>query len=281
MKILGSSKIDDYSKLTLEGPVLKAIDAKPGDSVLFYRDYNDDRVGLYRTEGARITTEADAPRRRHMREAYVKVRIMLMIAATLTLIRLIVTVFNYDLLGTVRFAETFILGILTFTFVLASVFVTEIIDKPYDAQSLVTVGNTFTKNRLTGMSKISSDGFVATGNLYTNALFGANPQTVEVLVTPDGGEQFKAVVTEVKSVPGYSVHKVHIKEGVTAAGEFVVVATYKYINKHIVVNSHYRIETVEKGKDLKLTEGPVDASIVFDQLNDKEFDEEWLNAQMD
>jgi len=281
MKILGSSKIDDYSKLTLEGPVLKAIDAKPGDSVLFYRDYNDDRVGLYRTEGARITTEADAPRRRHMREAYVKVRLMLMIAATLTLIRLIVTVFNYDLLGTVRFAETFILGILTFTFVLASVFVTEIIDKPYDPQSLVTVGNTFTKNRLTGMSKISSDGFVATGNLYTNALFGANPQSVEVLVTPDGGEQFKAVVTEVRSVPGYSVHKVHIKEGVNTSGEFVVVATYKYINKHIVVNSHYRIDTVEKGKDLKLTEGPVDASIVFDQLNDKEFDEEWLNAQMD
>jgi len=281
MKILGSSKIDDYSKLTLEGPVLKAIDAKPGDSVLFYRDYNDDRVGLYRTEGARITTEADAPRRRHMREAYVKVRIMLLVAAALTMIRLIITVFNYDLLGTVRFAETFILGILTFVFVLASVFVTERIDKPYDPQSLVTVGNAFTKNRLTGMSKVSSDGFVATGNLYTNALFGANPSSVEVLVTPDGGEQFKAVVTEIKSVPGYSVHKVHMKEGVSTSGEFVVVATYKYINKHIVVNSHYRIEVSEKGKDLNLTEGPVDASIVFDQLNDKEFDEEWLNAQME
>ena len=67
MKIIGSSRIDDYAKVNLEDVVLKAIDAKPGDSVLFYRNYNDDRVCVYRAEGAKITTEADAPRRRHMR----------------------------------------------------------------------------------------------------------------------------------------------------------------------------------------------------------------------
>ena len=80
MRIIGSGKIDDYKKVTMEDSVLKAINAKPGDSVLFYRRQNEDNVCIYRTEGAKITTEADAPRRRHMREAFVRMRGMLLIA---------------------------------------------------------------------------------------------------------------------------------------------------------------------------------------------------------
>ena len=87
MRIIGSSKIDDYKKVAIEDAVLKAIDAKPGDSVLFYRKHNDDAVCIYRAEGAKITTEADAPRRRHMREAFVRIRVMLAIAAAFTLLR--------------------------------------------------------------------------------------------------------------------------------------------------------------------------------------------------
>ena len=281
MRILGSSKIDDYSKVSLEDNILKAIDAKPGDSVLFYRNYNDDRVCVYRAEGAKISTEADEPRRRHMRDAYVKVRMMLAAAAVFCLVRLIITVFNYSLLGTIRFAETFILGTITLVLVMAAMFITEMVDKPYDDQTLVTVGNTFTKNRLTGISKLSTDGLVVGGNIYINALFGANAQNVEVVVTPEGGQPFNAVVTEVKMVPGYSVHKLHFREGEPKAGEFVVRATYKYLNKHIIVDSHYGMQFDEKKKEIRLHEGLVDAVIEFDQINDKEFDEEWLNAQVD
>ena len=39
MRIIGSGKIDDYKKVAIEDSVLKAIDAKPGDSVLFYRKH--------------------------------------------------------------------------------------------------------------------------------------------------------------------------------------------------------------------------------------------------
>ena len=282
MKIIGSSRIDDYAKVNLEDVVLKAIDAKPGDSVLFYRNYNDDRVCIYRAEGAKITTEADAPRRRHMREAFVRVRMFLAIASVLCLIRLIVTVFNYELLGTLRFAETFGIGLLTLTLCLACIFITQKVDKPYDPQALVTIGNVYSKNRLSGISKLTTDGYVATGNVFINSLFGANPQSVDVEVIPENGEKFNAVVNEVKSIPGYSVHKIHMKESSPSSGEFIVKATYRYLAKTIVVSSHFTMIYSEDEKDIKVVEGPVDATIEFDRtLNSTEFDETWMQNEID
>lgn len=282
MRIIGSSRIDDYKKLSMEDNVLKSIDAKPGDSVLFYRKENDDSVCIYRAEGATITTEADAPRRRHMREAYERVRLFLLIAAVASLIRLIITVFNYNLLGPLRFVETFGLGLLTLSLVIASIFITQIVDKPYDAQALVTVGNTYSKNRLTGISKLTTDGYVATGNLYINSLFGANPVSVEVNVMLETGVKFDAVVNEVKSVPGYCVHRIHMKEEVPSSGTFVVTAKYRYLGKIITVHSNFDMIYVEGEKDIILKEGPVEATIEFDQtLNDTEFDESWMSSEND
>lgn len=282
MRIIGTSRIDDYKKLSVEDNVLRAIDAKPGDSVLFYRTYNDDNVCIYKAEGAKITTEADAPRRRHMREAFVRVRIFLALAAFFTTVRLIMTAFNYTYLGPWRFAETFVLGLLTLTFVVASIFVSQIVDKPYDSQALVTIGNVYQKNRLTGISKLSTDGFVATGNLYINSLFGANPQSVEVEVFPDNGGHFLAVVNEVKSVPGYSVHKMHLKEESPSSGSFIVTAVYNYLGKRITVKSNYEMIYEQDAKDIKVVEGTVNATIEFDStLNDTEFDESWIKGNSD
>lgn len=282
MRIIGSSRIDDYKKLSVEDNVLRAIGAKPGDSVLFYRNYNDDRVCIYKTEGAKITTEADAPRRRHMREAFIRVRIFLGLAAVFTILRLIMTVFNYELLGPLRFAEAFTLSILTLAFVGASIFVSQIVDKPYDPQALVTIGNIYAKNRLTGLSKMTTDGFVASANLYVNSLFGANPESVDLVVKPQHGDQFYGVVSEIKSVPGYSVYRLHIKEQVPESGTLTVTIVYKYLGKKITVNSHFEMLFSEKDKDISLVEGPVDAAIEFDHnFNDTEFDESWFNAQND
>lgn len=282
MRIIGSSRIDDYKKLSMEDNVLRSIDAKPGDSVLFYRKENDDSVCIYRAEGATITTEADAPRRRHMREAYERVRIFLLIAAIASFIRLIITVFNYSLLGPLRFVETFGLGLLTLTLIVACMFITQIVDKPYDAQALVTVGNVYSKNRLTGISKLTTDGYIATGNLYINSLFGANPVSVEVNVMLETGVKFDAVVNEVKSVPGYCVYKVHMKEEAPSSGTFVVTAKYRYLGKIIKVYSNFEMIYAEGEKDITIREGPVEATIEFDQtLNDTEFDESWMNNEAD
>ena len=282
MRIIGSGKIDDYKKVAMEDSVLRAIDAKPGDSVLFYRRHNEDNVCIYRAEGAKITTEADAPRRRHMMEAYVRMRSILIIALVAVVIRLLITVFNFSLLGPWRFALTFAIGIVTLVCVVLAIYMSEVVDKPYDPQSLVTVGSTYSKNRLTGISRLTTDGFVATGNLYVNSLFGANPSSVDVEVVLDDGEEFKGVVTELKVVPGYSVYKVHIHEQAASSGRFTVKSTYKYLGKVIVVSSHFDMVYEEGKQDLKIKEGPVDAEMAFDQhMNDIEFDESWINPNND
>ncbi len=277
MRIIGSGKIDDYKKVAMEDSVLKAIDAKPGDSVLFYRNHNEDTVAIYRAEGAKVTTEVDTPRRRHMREAFVRLRTMLLIAMSFTVLGLAMTVFNYSHLGLWRFVLTFAMGIVTLVCVVISIYLSEIVDKPYDPQSLVTVGGIYSKNRLTGMSRLTTDGVVATGNLYINSLFGANPYSVEVEVVLDNGEEFKGVVTELKVVPGYSVYKVHIHEQAVSSGRFTVNSSYRYLGKTITVHSHFDMIYEEGNKDLGIKEGPVDAELHFDShLNDIEFDEAWM-----
>lgn len=277
MRIIGSGKIDDYKKVAIEDSVLRAIDAKPGDSVLFYRKQNEDSVCIYRAEGAKITTEADAPRRRHMREAFVRLRAMLLIAMVFTVLRLSITVFNYSYLGPWRFIITFGMGVVTLVCVVLSIYVSEAVDKPYDPQALVTVGSIYSKNRLTGISRLTTDGYIATGNLYINSLFGANPSSVEVLVVLDNGEEFKGIATEQKVVPGYSVYKVHLHEQAASSGRFTVASTYRYLGKTITVHSHFDMIYEEGEQDISIKEGPVDAEIHFDNhLNDVEFDESWM-----
>ena len=282
MRIIGTSRVDDYKKMYVEDAVLRAIDAKPGDSVMFYRSYNDDSVCVYKAEGAKITTEADAPRRRHMREAFVRARTFLAIAAFFTLAGLIITVFNFSFMGPLRFIETFVLGLATLVFVIATIYLMQVVDKPCDPQALVTVGNVYHKNRLTGIQKLTTDGYEATGNLYINSLFGANPHTVDVEVYPENGEMFNAVVSELRCVPGYCVHRIHLKEQNPSSGKFIVVVKYKYLGKSIIVRSHFDMEYSPEEKDIKVTEGLVEATIEFDQtLNDTAFDENWMNAQND
>ena len=281
MRIIGSGRIDDYKKVSLEDTVLKAIDAKPGDSILFYERHNDDAVSIYKAEGARITNEADAPRRRHMREAFYRMRIFLIIAVVFTVARLVMTVFNYEQLGLWRFAITITLGVLTLLFVLASLNLSRVVDSPFDSQALVTVGNTYAKNRIFGITKVNSDGFVATTNLYINSLFGAKVDDVEVLIHPDGEQEFDAVVNLVKAVPGYSVYRVHLKDNIPESGIMEVIGKYRYLSKYIEVHSNYYIEYDPESKDCMVREGEIKASIEFEHLNSTKFDETWLKESDD
>ena len=277
MKIIGSSKIDDYKKLSIEDAVLRAIDAKPGDSVLFYRKENEDGVCIYRAEGAKITFEADAPSRRHMREAFVRMRTMLFVSTALVAIAMLMTILNFGALGAWKFIMLLIVEILALGGLGAAIFTSEKVDKPYDPQALVTVGGAYTKNRLTGISRVTTDGFVASGNLYVNSLFGANPASVDVMVTLDSGESFKGIVTELRSVPGYSVYRIHIKDDTMSSGKFVVTSTYKYLGKTIVVSSNFEMTATEGKQEFGIKEGAVDAKIEFDgSINDTEFDEAWV-----
>ena len=176
---------------------------------------------------------------------------------------------------------TFTLGILTLLFVLACVNLSRVVDNPYDSQSLVTVGNTYAKDRILGISKVNSDGYVATTNLYINSLFGARVDNVEVVIHPDGGEDIDAVVNMVKSVPGYSVYKVHIKGNIPKSGVMEIIGRYRYIGKYIEVHSQYFMDYNAESKDTKVREGDITATIEFDNLNKTKFDETWLKESED
>lgn len=282
MKIIGSSKIDDYKKTVLEDSVLRAINAKPGDSVLFYRKQNDNNVCIYKAEGAQITSETDTPQRNHLRGALDKLRLLLIASAVLSVIVLFCVAMNFSSFGLATFVVAIIACILSLAGVAASIFVSQTVDMPFDSQALVTVGGPYSKDRLTGLSRLTSDGYVISGDLYINSLFGANPASVEVEVKLDGYKPFKALVKNVKSVPGYGIYKIRFKEDEPAAGSFDVRMVYAYEGKTITVVSKFTLEVTEANNEIKVIEGDVKAEIEFaETFNSTEFDDVLFNPSDD
>ena len=278
MKIIGSSKIDDYKKTVLEDSVLRAINAKPGDSVLFYRRQNDSSVCIYRAEGAQMSSEADTPTRNHLKGAFDKLRMILIISAVMAALTLAMIAISFSSLSMGFFIIMFITGLVALAGIAASIFISQKIDAPFDSQSLVTIGGPYSKDRLTGLSKMTSDGYIISGDLYINSLFGANPSSVDVEVSLDNSESFKALVKCTKAVPGYSVYKIRFKETEATPGSFVVKTTYAYSGKSIVVTSSFLMEIPEGSQEIKVKEGSVDAKLEFDEVfNSTEFDDALFN----
>lgn len=278
MKIIGSSKIDDYQKTVLEDSVLRAINAKPGDSVLFYRRQNDSSVCIYRAEGAQMSSETDTPSRNHLRGAFDRLRLILIISALMSAVTLLMIAINFSSLGIGMFIAAFVTGLIALAGVAASIFISQKVDAPFDSQSLVTVGGPYSKDRLTGLSKLTSDGYIISGDLYINSLFGANPSSVEVEVRLEGDESFKALVKCTKAVPGYSLYKIRFKETAATPGSFVVKTTYAYSGKSITLFSSFLMEIPEGGQEIKVKEGNVEAKLEFDEVfNSTEFDDSLFN----
>ena len=272
MKIIGSSKIDDYKKTVLEDSVLRAINAKPGDSVLFYKRQNDSSVCIYRAEGAQMSTENDTPNRSHLEGTFKKLRTMMIVSATLIAVTIALVAINYDSLDLLWVIAILLAGVLALCGIAASIFISQKVDAPFDSQSLVTVGGPYSKNRLTGLSRMTSDGYVISGDLYINSLFGANPSSVEVEINLDGAAPFKAIIESTKSVPGYSMYKIRFKESEAKPGNVVVKTTYSYMGKSIVAESTFLMNIA--GSEIKVIEQGVEAKLEFDEtFNSTEFDD--------
>ena len=278
MKIIGSSKIDDYKKTVLEDSVLRAINAKPGDSVLFYRRQNDSSVCIYKAEGAQMSSENDTPTRNHLKGAFDKLRMILIVSAVMAALTLAMIAINFSSLSIGFFIIMFITGLVALAGIVSCIFTSQKVDAPFDSQSLVTVGGPYSKDRLTGLSKLTSDGYIISGDLYINSLFGANPTSVDVEISLEGSESFKALVKCTKAVPGYSVYKIRFKETAATPGSFVVKTTYRYSGKSIVLFSSFLMEIPEGGQEIKVKEGNVEAKLEFDEVfNSTEFDDALFN----
>ena len=272
MKIIGSSKIDDYKKTVLEDSVLRAINAKPGDSVLSYKRQNDSSVCIYRAEGAQVSSENDTASRPHLEKEFNKLRMILIISAIMSVVTLALVAVNFGDISTIMLVLILLAGVLAIAGIAACIFISQKIDAPFDSQSLVTVGGPYSKNRLTGLSRMTSDGYVISGDLFINSLFGANPSSVDVEISLDEEAPFKAVIESTKSVPGYSMYKIRFKETEAKPGSFVVKTTYSYIGKSIIASSTFAM--IVEGSEIKVIEQGVEAKIEFDAtFNSTEFDD--------
>ena len=225
-----------------------------------------------------MSSETDTPSRNHLRGAFDRLRLILIISALMSAVTLLMIAINFSSLGIGMFIAAFVTGLIALAGVAASIFISQKVDAPFDSQSLVTVGGPYSKDRLTGLSKLTSDGYIISGDLYINSLFGANPSSVEVEVRLEGNESFKALVKCTKAVPGYSLYKIRFKETAATPGSFVVKTTYAYSGKSITLFSSFLMEIPEGGQEIKVKEGNVEAKLEFDEVfNSTEFDDSLFN----
>ena len=276
VKIIGSAKIDDYRKVVLEEGVMKSLNVKPGDSLLFFKKEHDSTLSVYKAEGAKVTSECDSPSVRHMKEAPKRLRFFAFGLAAMLILMLFAVAMNLnqlDLITLVVFVVFWILGLFADIMIIKDL---DTIDEPYETQTLVTVGGPYTKNRLTGLSKLNDDGYAVSGELYVNSLFGANPRSVDVEMEYASGNKEVILTKCVKSVPGYSVYRMRFRDEGLEEGLLTVMCTFGYIGKTITVTSDFNVKVTEgkNSKGIAITEGPVNAEITFDEnLNNTEFDD--------
>ena len=276
VRIIGSAKIDDYRKIVLEAGVMKSLNVKPGDSLLFFKKEHDSTLSVYKAEGATVTNECDSAPVRHMKEEPKRLRtyvVGIIGAMILMMFAVAMNLKTIDMTAFIVFVIFWVLG-----FCVASLAFLRLgrIDAPNEPQTLVTVGGPYTKNRLLGLSKLNDDGYAVSGELYINSLFGANPQSVEVGMQYENGGSENILTKCTKVVPGYTVYKMRFKDEGLEPGKLTVCTTFGYIGKSIKVVSEFDVG-VKQGKNSKsisITEGPVSASIEFDEkLNSTDFDD--------
>lgn len=273
MKILGSGKVDDFKKISVSDRVLDAMDVRPGDSVLFYRKDGDSGVSIFRAEGTRLTDECDSPSRNHLREAPRTLRTYLMACVAAVMVVMAAAALSFNGMPLVWFIIAVLFCALCIAGLVLALLLSRRMDTPFDGQALVTVGGPYSQNRLTGISKLSTDGYVASGDLYVSSLFSGSPSKVDVVLRSEGGEEHAALTRCVKSVPGYSLYRMRVRSEALEADTMVVKVTYNYTGKYIVVESQFALESAE-GDDMTVTEGPVRTELVFDEsLNRTVFDE--------
>ncbi len=276
VRIIGSAKIDDYRKVVLEEGVMKSLNVKPGDSLLFFKKEHDSTLSVYKAEGATVSSECDSTPVRHMREEPKKLRMYIVGVMGALLLMLFAVAMNLKTLDTVAFIIFVVLWVLGFFAAILIFLRLGRIDAPNETQTLVTVGGPYTKNRLMGISKLNDDGYAVSGDLYINSLFGANPQTVEVDMQYASGGKEVILTKCTKIVPGYSVYKMRFRDEGLEAGRLTVATTFGYIGKSIRVVSEFDVAVAEgkNSKSVSITEGAVNASMEFDEkLNSTGFDD--------
>ena len=268
MRILGSGKIDDFQKIVLSDKVVKALNVKSGDSILFYRG-GDDRVEMFKAEGAHVTDEFDSSPRIHMRGLRSLLNTLLLVSIVLIVISAVLTYGSEHI--TAELDENFLNNLAIVTLVVAVALMVamlvsvRLMDNNGPTERLITVGGPYTKDRLIGLTKLMSDGRIVSGSLYLNSLFGSNPESVAARIDYDDGRSDIALTKCVKSVPGYSVHKVRFQSEKLSCGSMTLDLVYRYSDKLITVRATYGLHVNNpESMMIKVKECDISAELHFD-----------------
>ena len=276
MRILGSGKIDDFQKIVLSDKVVKALNVKPGDSILFYRGSGSRQVQMQKAEGAFLTTEVDSDGFRPDRNLRIA-RTFMMAAMVLTVVVLFLSTmmskrgdsleFDQDLIAVIVPSILLIVAIM-----FAMIYVNRMTFEK-GAEGIVSLGGPFSKNRMIGVSKVSSDGHIATTNAYCYPLFGVLPASVSAEVVYSDGTTCTAPTLCVRDNTTLAVYRIRVPDGDLSSGTLRVIIRYNYSDKSIVSEAVYTLSTGPRG-GIRIDGEDISAEIVFGKDFQREtFDE--------
>ncbi len=263
LKILGTSRVDDFNRVVLENGVMDALDITPGDSVLLYRRENESGVGLYKSEGAVTTDERDCPRRNHLNGLPVAFRAALAVCLVLATAATAFAAAAFSDLSDSLFIAAVIMWAVTAALTVSAISLSKTVDRYYESQGFATAGNPYVRDRQVGFSKLTGDGYIYSGEIYINSLFGSNPFEVEVNLSLKDGRTLPILTVCSKSVPGYSVYKFRFKETSLCDGRFDVTISYQFSGKKAVLDAKFDLIIDDSGKTV-ISDGPIDAEMIFD-----------------
>ncbi len=280
MKILGSGKVDDFNKVQLSEKTVKALDVKSGDSILFSRG-SGHTVLVFKAEGANLSSEVDkAPPERYDN----KLAAAILAVAIVLLIAFCVWFFMFSGFVDVKIIDPnstdfqiFLIAIMAVVILVVTALMMQFSHKVStpDSQSIVTFNGPYSKNRLYGLSKLSSDGRILTGNLYVNSLFGTNPDHIEARVIYADGSIEPVLYKCLKDVPGYCTYKLRVPAGDLSYGKLELAISYIYSGKAIVAKTVLDLSSsANDAMTIKVNESDIKAELIFGpEFQTAKFDE--------
>lgn len=276
MKILGSGKIDDFQKIVLGDKVVKALNVKPGDSILFYRG-NGRQIQMQKAEGAQLTNEVEGDDFRPDRNLRIA-RLLLTIGIVVTVFILLISSSIFRIGESMEFDQDLVKllvpsVVLIILMIFSNMLIGRIANVGRPHEGIITVGGPFSRNRVIGVSKVSSDGHIVTTNAYCYPMFGVLPTSVQAEVEYRDGSTCVAPTMCTRDNPSLVVYRIRVPDGDLDTGSLKVTMKYTYSDKAIIAEAVYHLSVVGRG-NIKIESEEVTAHVDFGKDFQKEtFDE--------
>lgn len=270
VKIIGSSRVDDNSKMTLEDDVVKALHVRPGNSVLVYRRVTDTDVKLIKAEGGNMegkSTSENLPVDSTVKSFFLELQAALIILYVLA----IYAILNED--NVTKPWIFVIMGIITVEIV---VFIAALL--------VLRRGTAYKKGRLISFSK--NVPFMGARShrpviVFINSLFGRAPSEVTVTTERDG-EKEDVSCTLAREDIGYGEYRLAIDSKALEKGtdlEFRL--KFEYSGENITVVSRFNVKR-DGIFSVNVKEGATDTDLEFDKkFNRTEFDDTLFDPSND